>query len=185
MKRMLGLPKVAATLRTMVDDDVVDLPLHALRALQSYEERARRADFVTRLALIVTFTDPEVLQARWRLSNDEMMAAEAILNSARLLQHLKVNEAAYRYPAVLVDGIEVAGVLEGWTPAARAAIIEQVQKVTVPRFPISGDDLIALGLKPGRKLGDELERLEKRWIESGFALDRKMLLAEVQLNAPG
>ncbi len=180
IKRMLSVPKVAQTLRTMVEDGVVALPAHALRALQSYELRARKADFVTRLALIITFVDPKMLQARWRLSNDDIASAEAILHGARLLQHFKVNEAAYRYPAALGDSIEVAGVLEGWTPAAKSAILEQVQKVTVPRFPLSGADLIALGYEPGRELGAELERLEKRWIESGFALDRKTLLGEVQ-----
>ena len=153
MKRMLALPKVSAALRIMAEDGIAALPTQALRALQSYERRARRPDFGARLALIAMFVDGKLLQARWRLSNDDLAAAEAILNSARLLQHLKINEAAYRYPAVLVDGIDVAGVLEGWTHAAKAAILEQVQGVKVPRFPISGGDLIHLGMKPGSGAG--------------------------------
>ena len=42
--------------------------------------------------------------------------------------------------------------------------------------------LIAAGLKPGKALGAELERLERAWIESGFALDRKALLGMVRLG---
>jgi poly(A) polymerase len=48
------------------------------------------------------------------------------------------------------------------------------------RFPVSGSDLIAAGMVPGRDLGEELERLERRWIASSFRLGKAELLAELK-----
>lgn len=45
-----------------------------------------------------------------------------------------------------------------------------------PGFPLGGDDLIGLGMEPGRRVGDCLRLLEDEWIESGFRLDRDALL---------
>jgi poly(A) polymerase len=59
----------------------------------------------------------------------------------------------------------------------RAAVVEQLERLDVPRFPVGGEDLIAAGLRPGPVLGAELERLERLWIEGGFTLDRDALLA--------
>lgn len=37
-----------------------------------------------------------------------------------------------------------------------------------PSFPITGDDLIAAGIPPGRNLGQKLKELEGKWIKSDF-----------------
>ena len=112
----------------------------------------------------------------WRLSNDEIASAEAILTVAELMRDFRLNEAAYRHPAALADGVEVAAVLAGWTDAGKLAVMDELQSLDVPRFPLGGNDLIRLGMRPGKALGDELDRLEQLWIESGFALNREELL---------
>jgi poly(A) polymerase len=119
----------------------------------------------------------EVLKRRWRLSNDEVVAAEAVLGAARLLQDFSVNEAAYRFPAVLAEAVEVAATLAGWTEAGKSAVLQRLEVIEVPQFPVSGGDLIKRGMRPGPGLGAALERLERDWIESGFTLDREALLA--------
>ena len=97
-----------------------------------------------------------------------------------LARDFRLNEAAYRHPAALADGVEVAAVLAGWTDAGRSAVLEELQSLDVPRYPIRGEDLIRLGMKPGKGLGDELARLEQLWIESRFTLDREELLEKVR-----
>ena len=47
-----------------------------------------------------------------------------------------------------------------------------------PVFPIGGNDVMALGALKGPDIGELLKRLEREWIESGFALDRDQLLAK-------
>ena len=180
IKRMLALPRVAITLRAMVEAGVLHLSQESIRALHSYERRARRPDVAARLALIIAETGSRQLKSMWRLSNDDISAAEAILTVAGLLREYELYEVAYRHPAALADGVEVAAVIAGWTDAGRLAVTEQLQSLDVPRFPLNGGDLVRLGMRPGKALGAELDRLEQLWIESGFALDRDTLLAKVE-----
>lgn len=177
MKRMLSLPRVAIALRAMVDAGILHLSQETVRLLHSYERRARRPDMAARLALVIAETGSRQLKSIWRLSNDDIAAAEAILAVAELLREYELYEAAYKYPAALADGVEVAAVLADWTDAGRLAVTDQLQSLEVPRFPLSGADLVRLGMRPGKALGAELDRLEQLWIESGFALDRDALLS--------
>ena len=177
MKRMLALPRVALTLKTMADAGILKLGPETVRLLQTYERRARRPDLAARLALIIAEKGAEKLQSDWRLSNDDVAVAETILTVAELVQGFRLNEAAYRYPAALADGVEIATVLAGWTDAGRSAVSDELQSLEVPRFPLSGADLLARGYKQNAALGNELERLEGLWIETGFVMDRDELLA--------
>lgn len=176
-KRMLDLPRVAQTLRAMADAGILSLSAETIRLLHGYERRARRPDVAARLAIIIAETGSRQLKTLWRLSNDDVAVAEAILTVAGLLRDYNLNEAAYRHPAALADGVEVAAVLADWTDAGRSAVLDQLQGLDVPRFPLSGSDLLRLGMRPGRALGAELDRLEQLWMESGFAMDRETLLA--------
>jgi poly(A) polymerase len=176
-RRMLALPRIGTTLKTMGEAGLLALSEETLRLLYGYERRALRPDLSARLALVMAETGPKKLQALWRLSNDDIGAAGTILATAALVREFRLNEAAYRYPAALVDGIDVAAVTAGWTDAGRLAVIEQLQSLDVPVFPLGGGDLVRLGMSPGKPLGDELERLEQAWIESGFALQKDQLLA--------
>ena len=180
MRRILSLPKVSITLKAMHEAGILTLDRETLERLRAYGARAARPHFIARLALIVAGAAAPTIQARWRLSNEEMTRSAAIVEAARLLQDLKVHEAAYRYPAALADAIEVAAVLSGWTEAGKSAVLDQLSHVTLVPFPITGSDLIARGYAPGPALGAELSRLEQAWIDSGLSLDREALLRQLQ-----
>ncbi|HWA19784.1 MAG TPA: CCA tRNA nucleotidyltransferase [Devosia sp.] len=176
MRRMLNLPRISKTLRTMMDAGVLAVGSDVLERLASYERHAPKPDGISRLALMMAKSGAPGIKEQWRLSNEEVQRANAILAAAALLIDFDLYEAAYRFPSVLAEAIEVAAVLAGWTEAGRAAVVGQLASIEVPTFPIRGDDLIAAGIKPGKALGAELERLERLWIESGFALDRNALM---------
>jgi poly(A) polymerase len=176
MRLMLALPKVANTLIAMVRAGILALPSESVKLLQVYERNARRPNLTGRLAIVMALMPTDLLQEIWRLSNDDIRTTSAVLNVARLLGEFRVNEAAYRYPAALTDGVEVAAVLSDWGEAGKAALRDQLERLDVPRFPLKGGDLLAAGYSPGPALGAELESLERVWIEGGFALDREALL---------
>ncbi len=46
-----------------------------------------------------------------------------------------------------------------------------------PVFPLKGRDLRKAGVNSGPQMGEELKRLEDEWVESGFLMSRKELLA--------
>lgn len=180
MRRILDLPKVSRTFKAMAETHVLQFPPAMIDRLAAYERHAHRPDVTSRLAVLMSLISTERLRDMWRLSNDEVTSATHVLTAARLLIDFHINEAAYRYPAALADALEVAATLAGWTAAGRSAVVQHLEKIEVPKFPVSGRDLIKLGYKPGPSLGTELERLEKKWIESSFALDRPALLANVR-----
>lgn len=180
IRRMLGLPRVAKTLKAMVEGAIIDLPAKVLPLLHRYERQVRRPERSARLALLLSMIEPQDLQQRWRLSNDELRSADAVLSVARLIVEFRLHEAAYRYPAAVADGVEVAAVLAGWSDAGRLAVLDQLQGIEVPRFPIRGGDLIGIGIRPNKAMGRLLEGLEQAWIQSGFALDKDALLAKAR-----
>jgi poly(A) polymerase len=57
-------------------------------------------------------------------------------------------------------------------------LLKVAQTWVAPEFPVKGQDLIELGHAPGPDMGQVLTKLEKRWVESGFALKRDSLLSE-------
>ncbi len=180
MRRMLALPRIARTLETMTQTGVLTLPSDLLERLGTYERRAHRPNAMGRLALLAQSLGTRALKRRWRLTNDEVTTAESILMAAKLITDFHINEAAYRFPAHLSDGVEVAATFAGWTEAGKSAIVEHLRTVEVPQFPISGRDLLQKGMRPGPRIGAELDRLEQKWIRSGFKLDRDALLSSVQ-----
>lgn len=180
IRRMLELGRVARTFTAMSSAGVLVLPAALLDELGGYERRARRPNAGPRLALIIAALGSRWVKDAWRLSNDEIGGAEAMLAAARLLIDFKINEAAYRFPAVLADAVELAATLAGWTEAGKSAVLQSLEQMEVPKFPLTGDDLIARGFAPGPALGAELERLEKKWIAGGFKLDRDALLGELR-----
>lgn len=180
MRRMLALAKVARTFASMTDIGILEFPAALVGWLSGYERRANKPDFAGRLALLVEALGSSGLKERWRLSNEDIALAERVLSAARLLVEFRVNEAAYRFPAALADAIGVAATLADWTEAGKSAVMQHLEGIEVPTFPISGSDLIAKGMKPGPALGAELERLEQKWIASNFRLERAQLLADVR-----
>ena len=171
-RRMLALPRIAATLRTMAEIGVLPLDATTILVLQRYERGVHRPRLATRLALLQTAIPAASLQAMWRLSNEETQRAGAILAAARLLVDYRIHEAAYRFAEHLPGALEAAAALAGWTEAGKAAVDDQLRQLQVPAFPLRGDDLMRVGYAPGPALGSELERLERLWLERGFTLVR-------------
>lgn len=177
MVRMLGLPAIASTLRTMVDAGVMDLTPTCVDELTDYEARTAEAEVLGRLAVLFEHIKPSEIQARWRLSNGQVMGAEEVGAAAHLLSEGAVLEAAYRHGKMVERAVPVAGVLGDWDAKLQARVAAQVAGLHVPVFPISGRDLLALGVEQGPELGAALKLLETEWIASGFVLGRAELLA--------
>jgi poly(A) polymerase len=98
-----------------------------------------------------------------------------------LAQDLAVRAAVYRFGRTItaqVLMIELAQdrVMNGYAPKA----LEIIQTWDIPDFPLSGDDLLKAGMKPGPELGAALEAIENFWIAQDFKPDRTACLARVK-----
>jgi poly(A) polymerase len=49
-----------------------------------------------------------------------------------------------------------------------------------PKFPLSGDDLIALGIKPGKEMGELLRTLEDAWEAGDYKPTKEELLKKAK-----
>jgi poly(A) polymerase len=176
--RMLALPKVAMTLAVMSEIGLLPLEDAALRALVAYEGFGGQSA-PTRLALIGG-DRLDALQAEWRLANDTVTMARNTARAAALLADDRIAEAAYRHGEAAVEGLAAAASMGQWGSARLSEAARALGAMVVPPFPVSGHDLAGLGLTPGPALGQELARLERAWIESGFALGKGELLALVK-----
>ena len=59
-------------------------------------------------------------------------------------------------------------------------IIKELQTFTPPSFPLTGDDLLALGIKPGKNMGILLSKLKEKWLISNFSLSKRELLVNLE-----
>lgn len=172
MLRMLALPKVAQTLAAMAAINLVPLAQRQLDALGAYENLGGQSA-VARLALL---GDLEGARSRWRLSNDLVSAAAKAERAGALLAEGQIGEAAYRFGELAVEALAMEAARYNWSCERLAETARELGRVHLVPFPLSGHDLAGLGMLPGPALGAELKRLERLWIDSGFALEKAELL---------
>jgi poly(A) polymerase len=166
--KLLGLPDPAPTVEIMLRHGVLKpvLPeiaadyLANLHALIAAEAAARMAPVALRRFAALLPADPlaaEKVAARLKLSNK---ARKRIACAAGRSVEGPPQALAYRL------GVECAAdrLLLAGRPDDAAAIVDW----PVPRLPIGGGQLIARGLKQGPLVARTLQRIEQRWVDTGF-----------------
>ena len=61
-------------------------------------------------------------------------------------------------------------------------ILKKIDKINIPEFPINGKQLLEKGFKSGRKVGEVLKKIEKKWIENDFNLNDEELKNIINKN---
>lgn len=70
----------------------------------------------------------------------------------------------------------------GETPDSFHKVLENIDSMPIHEFPLKGRDLILVGIKDNRKIGQILKMLEHLWIESNFQMSKQDLLSQVHGN---
>lgn len=183
--KLLLAPGAAATLATMSDAGLIQ-PLiggiadaRAFARLVEIEAQWRAQgrnvppDAIRRLAALAlrVSDDADRLRGKLRLSNAE---ARRLALMAGPVPEVGDDAAAQAF--IYRTGADAARDRALLAAARGRAGMERIGRLathwTVPRPPFSADDLMALGLKPGRALGTALRRAEVAWIDAGFPGDR-------------
>ncbi len=168
--KLLVLPDPSAVVAAMVEDGILAavVPeigmdgIAALRALAAIErESGTPPDPMRRLLALLPqdATTADQVGARLRLSNKMRGRMQAALRP----QDATTPEAlAYRtgVPAAL-DRILLG---RAFTPDVASRLTDW----EAPRLPLSGGDLIAMGLTAGPRVAQALQELERQWIAAGF-----------------
>ena len=153
-------------------------------------------DPILRLAAMVP-PDAERLAAlgkRLRLSNADAARLQAWAKAPVLpdeVTDVGFDRLLYRHgPEGIAMRLKLAlasarATAEGGDPlamrnAARfSALLGRCEKYQKPTFPITGADVLAAGVEPGRRVGEVLAALETFWVERNFSLDRAALTARL------
>ena len=126
------------------------------------------------------------LHQRLRLTNAEMRRLEAIANHVQPKPKLRDRE---RRVVLYHLGRETwrdlvrlgwAGSKDSPTSKRWRDLLTFADRWPIPRFPLTGQDLIAQGYKPGPAVGRELARLEDWWIASDFQDGKDSLLRKLE-----
>jgi poly(A) polymerase len=137
------------------------------------------SDPVLRLAALLPRGNSFQIAARLKLSNAHMARLENVLNAEPMpVESNLARRILYRIGAsAFADRVQFSQAEDG---VDRDALLD----LTVPpRFPLTGRDAMDAGLPQGPTLGRVLGDLEKAWIESDFAEDRKALLVRLKKAA--
>lgn len=171
--RMLALSDPAATFRLMADAGILaeiapeiaaDGPEVLARLVARETEHRFPADPALRLIALLP-ADPALadsVAARLKLSNrlrKRIVVARGggIDGAVRIL--------AYR---IGVEGARDRWLLSGADEASLAAALANVSDWTPPKLPISGGDIVALGIKAGPDVARILRAVEEHWLAEGF-----------------
>jgi poly(A) polymerase len=135
------------------------------------------------LRLFVLAKRPADLKERLRLSNDEASRIANVLAAPELSPKLKIAEQhaiLYRLGvATWLDAVRV-----GWAKSHSKlqwqSLLDLPQTWPLPKFPVTGKDLLAAGFHSGPELGGVLMQLENWWVASGFAPTRSELLKRIK-----
>ncbi|QMW21479.1 CCA tRNA nucleotidyltransferase [Sandaracinobacteroides saxicola] len=179
--KILALPAPVATLATMLDHGILRpvLPeiraetLPALTALIAAEATVGLpADPLRRLAALLPAdaTIVDDISARLKLSNTDRVRMGHAASRAPVAADPRATAYALGTTSTLDRLLLTAD------PRA-AAWAPRLASWRKPRLPLSGKDLIAMGLSPGPIVSAKLADVERRWIAAGFPSDRETTAA--------
>ena len=182
--RTLDAPGGADPFDAMLEAGVLDhwLPEYAgsakLRALVAREEKA---DALRRLAAILPVdADATAIGKRLKLSTQESVRLQLMLDPANAIDATNLRASLYRLGTRLFIDRALLDAPGDWRAALALA-----GAWTPPELPIGGNDALALGLKPGPKVGALLEAVERWWIAGDFSADEAALRAKLEVMARG
>jgi poly(A) polymerase len=151
----------------------------------------RAADPLLRLSVLAVAVDEDCdyLTARLRLSRaerDDLIVVDPCLMGMAALDTAGRHRALYAIGGDRWRRLAMSGAACAVSAESRAAwdqLGELANRWNVPRFPLGGRDVLALGLKPGPQIGSLLADLEADWVAEDFAADRAELQARLAARA--
>lgn len=179
MFKILQLDNAAQTLEIMQNAGILpfifpgDIDTSVLQKLQELEHKP---SVIRRLAAIEGYELGALLQ-HWRMSKDDgsvlKLLKEHIDTSDPKVIMRRVGRDRFRDIAYLEAARDRLG-------ADLAEVLKFADTWQIPRFPIYGNDVIAMGVKEGKKIGFVLAELERYWERNGYFLTRDELMKRMK-----
>ena len=159
--------------------------LERFRRLESIEaELGTGPDPVLRLSALALWVEEDAVRLfeRFRLSNADRAKLDSTSEARNIVvdnTDTSIQWGLYRH------GREdfMCAALIAWAESGKPAgdpdwrgMIARIAELPVPEFPVTGKDIMALGVPQGPAVGEVLNALEVHWMSEGFSADRDGLL---------
>lgn len=157
----------------------LSLALERLSALLALPEGADTG-FALRFAALLPGREQwlaPVLATALRLSNAELQHVIALGQTKLAVNATNISAILYRQGAAYARDRVLLQAAEG---LESAALLKRIASWPSPRFPLSGQDGIDLGLTPSSELGALLHIMEDWWLAADCAPDRAACLLELK-----
>jgi poly(A) polymerase len=194
MKKLLAAPSPMAALEAMGSFGILTSLFPNTRGLEllskivALESRAGLAPDPMVRFLSLFWKDADAVHEavnRLKMSNEErhrlnwavrdMTDITATMNGRAMRRALySIGQSVFRDRVVLAWA-QQPEVSEMWKTLYDAA-----NAYERPALPVTGDDMLSLGVAEGPAIGDALRKLEAEWIDSDFKLKREQLLAKLK-----
>ena len=110
----------------------------------------------------------------------DMESISGVLTLSDLSDEKVVREAIYRFGRVATaQALMVELALDRVMNRVAPSVLKIVQGWDVPAFPLDGNDLMVAGIKPGKTMGEILDRIEGWWIAQDFKPDKSACLKQI------
>lgn len=152
------------------------------------QQQSEQVDIIARLAALCGF-DAQLPAAHLALSQAQLKfirTLSALVKENETLTAPQVRDLVYLHGASLTTQLVL------WTLARQHADIKNAEAATLlhtaqtfspPKFPLTGDDVMKLGIKPGVLLGQLLSDVETWWRAQDFAPDYQQCLTQLTQRA--
>ncbi len=188
--KIILTPNAGKTLKIMSDNDILSSVLPSMKNFEkldlmmtSTENSQAGRDALRRLFVLFEPDEDlaENLAVRLKLTKRQR---QNFVDWARCSVELEDYENKDRLTALVynhdkdfaVDKLIIMLALENKSMADFEQKIDFIQNIIMPIFPIRGKDILGF-CSDNRQIGQILDELEKRWIDSNFCLTRDELLA--------
>jgi len=154
--------------------------------LQNMVAASPQSDAMQRLMAVMMENNcaPENVAARFRLSTAQLRRIESAMNCAR--GGAPKNNSDDLHKIIYFHGAESArDAALLWLAAQMItrdhaeAIVNAAGSWRRHEFPLTGHDVMAIGVTPGPKIGQLLAEVESWWVDAGFPADRAACLARL------
>ncbi|MEM6413094.1 MAG: CCA tRNA nucleotidyltransferase [Pseudomonadota bacterium] len=175
MLALLSLPKATDALEVMAEAGILQaIYPHRAELSVGAALKDRQPDVPAAVMLAALWGEAgSDLMSAWRLSNDDnarrKMAVAAGSAVRPNMTPADVRACVYRLGRMAFnDGLLLAEARGVMTHEIVRAYADIAVAHAPPVFPLSGKDLLALGIESGPRIGEILRAVERRWVEEDF-----------------
>lgn len=205
MLKLLAADNAPHTLELMQQCDVLrhalGFSVKSLEAFVRLQDIEKFSDITLRpyikiaLFLMASESDPlvscKMLATHWKLSNIMAHELETIISKHEAITESLSDAKIKHLIRTLGQKLFIHMVMLRWAYGQGMVnkthpyheMLHLVQRWEIPVFPVTGQDLIAAGFKPGYDMGDLLQKLEDAWEASNYEMDKSALIAKAHALA--